>query len=578
MFSQIRRNPSAGHHILENVQRAWVAWVNVWRANIGHVHQILLAGFVINVLGLTLPLFSSIVYDKIIGNNALASLWALAIGMLIGVVLDFILRQARVYIVELVGARWDKALDERVFAGLLKTSLETPPEVGPVLARYREVMATRDFLSSAYLIPIIDLPFILLFLIVIWLIGGSIVIVPIILGALLLAVSMFGHHVAKRYQTRHIRDANHKISLLAEAIATLETLKRPKSGSRVAQRFIGLSETSAHDGAHARIWHSLYQSLISGVSTLSSVGTLVIGVYLVESRSLTTGGLIACSMLVGRCVMLFGSVSTLANRYQEFVRSVGDLSTYVNLAEGKKPLVVKKSKDELASADFILSNVTFKRKHTERAVLNEINLNIPENQFVAIVGRAGSGKTTLLKMLSGRLSLSAGSLIVGGVEVNDKNMDWLASKVGYKAQDPQFIRSTVGELLADSGEKATPKERLEILNAVGLETAIRVGEISLSTNIGNFGNGVSGGQKQMLALACALLQSNKILLLDEPTLGLDSVALNQVIKLLGNLKNSRTIIVVTHAPEVINLADRLVVVGEGKIMADGPKEKLLVNQ
>ena len=557
--------------------RAWRLWRDLWRANRRPLRWILLAGMLINVLGLTLPLFSNIVYDRIIGNGASASLWALAIGVGIGAVLEWLLRQARVMVVEHVGSRWDRALDTLVYQGVLRASLAAPLGLGPVLSRYRDVLGTRDFLSSAWLLPVADLPFLLLFLFVIWLLGGPIVLVPIVFGLLLTGSGLATHFAARRFQRRQIRDTNAKISLLAETLACLETLRRPASGQRAAARFAALAESSAADAAQARARHAIQQSLSPGLSTLSSVGTLVLGVHLVESQTMTTGALIATNMLVSRCVMLFGSVTALAHRYEDFTRALGELGSLLQLPEDKaalKPARVKKTR--LSSPEYALSKLGFRREGADRAVLQDVSLTIPPKQFVALVGRAGGGKSTLLRLLAGRLTATDGTLVAGGVPVTEASAAWLAGCVGYKAQDPQFLGVTIEDLLADSGPDATPAERLAVLRSVGLSRALDAGEISLLTQLGPFGGGVSGGQRQMLGLACALLASDDLLLLDEPTLGLDSEALTRVVALLASLKGQRTLVVATHASEIISLADRLILVGEGRVLADGPRDKLLV--
>jgi ABC-type bacteriocin/lantibiotic exporter with double-glycine peptidase domain len=556
---------------------AWRAWLDLWRANRVHLRWIVVAGVLVNGLGLTLPLFSSIVYDRIIGNGAYASLWALAIGVAIGVVLEVVLRQARVLVVEHVGARWDRVLDTLVFQGLLRAGLARPPELGPVLSRYRDVMATRDFLSAGWLLPVADLPFVLLFLVVIWMMGGPVALVALGFGLLLLAISLATHFSARRYHRRQLRDANLKLSLMAESVVCLEQLRRPRSAQRAAGRFTALAESTATDAAQARARISLHQSVAPGLSTLSTAGTLVLGVYLVEQQAMTTGALLACTLLVSRCVMLFGSVAAIGHRYEDFQRAMQELGGVLRLPADRAALKPPRARAiRLSSPEFVLSKAGFRREGADRAVLSGVSLTIPPLQFVALVGRSGAGKSTLLRLLAGRLTVSDGALAAGGVPVSAANAAWLAGGVGYKPQDPQFVGMSVDELLADSGEHANPAQRLQVLREVGLGPALAAGELTLATPLGPFGSGLSGGQRQMLALACALLQSEDVLLLDEPTLGLDSAALQQVVALLQSLKGRRTIVVATHSAELINLADRLILVGEGQVLADGPREQLLV--
>jgi len=557
--------------------RAWRNWADLWRANREHLRWLLLAGLLINVLGLVIPLFTIIVYDRVVGNAAYATLWALAIGLAIGVALEMLLRQARVLAVEHVGARWDRHLDLHVFQGVLRTSLAQPPQVGAVLSRYRDVLAARDFLSSAYLLPVADLPFILLFLAAIALLGGPIVLVALGFGLALLALSFTAYVAARRYHLRQIRDNNAKVTLLAESLAAMETLRRPRSGLNAAGRFAALAESSAADAAQARLRQALTQSLAPGINALATAATLVTGVYLIEAQAMTTGALIGCSMLVSRCVMLFGSAAALANRHEDFSRAMTELGALLHLPEERLSRKLPKVKRvRLSAPEFVLSRAGFRRAQADRSVLEEVSLTIPPLQMVALVGRAGAGKSTLLRLLAGRIAVTSGSLVAGGVPVTEERLAWLAGCVGYKAQEPQFLSMTVGELLADSGERATPAQRLQALREAGLAPALAAGELTLATPLGPFGAGVSGGQRQMLGLACALLQGEDVLLLDEPTLGLDSAALQQVLELLRRLKGQRTIVMATHAPELINLADRLILVGDGKVLADGPREKLLV--
>lgn len=575
-MSTTTAEPAATGAAERAVALGWRVWRDLWRANRVHLGWILGAGVLVNLLGLTLPLFSSIVYDRIIGNGAFASLWALAIGVGIGVVLEALLRQARVLVVEHVGARWDRALDTLVFQGVLRSDLARPPELGPVLSRYRDVLASRDFLSAAWLMPVADLPFVLLFLVTIWFMGGPVVLVALGFGLALLGASIGAHLAARRYSRRQVRDANAKVSQLAEAVACLEQLRRPRSAQRAAARFAALAESSATDAAEARVRHAVFHSLTPGFSALSTAGTLVLGVYLVERQAMTTGGLLACSLLVSRCVMLFGSVAAIANRYEDFRRAMQELRGVLALPETRDALKPMKAKAaRLSSPEYALSKAGFRREGADRAVLSGVSMTIQPREFVALVGRSGAGKSTLLRLLAGRLTATEGTLVAGGVPVAQDNGAWLAGCVGYKPQDPQFVATTVGELLADSGEGVEPAARLEMLRAVGLGRALDAGEISLTTPLGPFTGGVSGGQRQMLGLACALLQSEDVLLLDEPTLGLDAEALQRVVALLAALKGRRTIVVATHATEIIGLAERLVLVGEGGIMADGSREKLL---
>jgi ABC-type bacteriocin/lantibiotic exporter with double-glycine peptidase domain len=561
-----------------NLRVALAALLRVIRANRRHVHVLLTGGFVLNLLGLLVPMFSMIVYDRIIGNDAYASLAALAIGMVLAGLLELVLRQARVQIVEHVGARWDRALDERVVLGLLNASLLTPPELGPVLSRYRDVLATRDFLSAAYVLPVTDLPFVLVYLLAIYGIGGPIVLVAATLGIALLVVSLLSYRLGRARHMRALGRTNEKISLLAEIVVALETLRRRRSAQRAAGRFLALSDAVVADAAQARVWMAFPGSATPVLAIYTTVATLALGVYLVDIQAITTGALIACSMLCGRCVMLFGSVAALWNRFEDFTRAMAELGATLDLAEEPAGRAARKApRPRLPAPSFVLVQMGFSRPNAAHAVFQDVSLEIAPGECVALLGRAGSGKSTLLRVLAGRLSPTSGALVVGGVPVASQRAGWLADCVGYKAQDPQFLTVSIDDLLRDAAPHLPARQRLDMLRAVGLGRALDAGEISLATRVGAFGVGVSGGQRQMLALACAFLQGEDVLLLDEPTLGLDAEAQRQVLGLLAALKGRRTMIIATHAPEIIALCERVILVGEGRILADGPRAKLVAS-
>lgn len=558
--------------------RSWQAWRNVWRANRAHVAGLLLAGVAINLFTLVLPFFTIIVYDRIIGNGAYASLWALAIGIALVMLLDVVLRQARVVMIEHAGARWDRALDERVFHGVLGLPVNGLPRVGAVMVKYRELIASRDFLSAAYLAPLADLPFVALFLAALYVIGGPIAGIALAWGLVLLAASILAQARAKRALLRASRHSGEKLSQVVETLVALEMNRRPSVALRALGAFGAQSEAGARAAAEARRWTGFAQSLMPTISVLATVSTLIAGTYLVAAQALTMGGLIACSMIVGRSVMLFGSVAGLVNRYGDFVRAANDLGGLVRFADPKPSAkaIRRGLRARLPQAGFALAGVGVARDGGAGMVLSDVSLRIRPGEMIAVVGRSGSGKTTLMRLLAGRIAASEGSLVAGGVTVTDRDLYWLAGCVGYKPQDPSFTAGTVDEILREHAPRVPPDRRLEMLRRVGLGRALDAGELSLSTPVDTVSPRLSGGQRQMLAFACALLQSEDVLICDEPTSGLDSEATAAVVDILRSLKGRRTVVVATHAQDLVALADRLVVIENGRIRADGRREDLLM--
>lgn len=556
----------------------WTALRNVWRANKRHIVVLLVAGVVINILSLLIPVFSIIVYDKIIGNGAYASLWALSLGIGIAMVMDVALRQMRVMIIEHVGARWDQALDENVFHGIQRLPLTRMPRVGAVMVKYRELMGAREFLSSAYLLPIVDFPFILIFLFVLFLIGGPIWLVALFWGSVLLIASFLTQRKAMALHLKASRHSGEKMSILVDTMVAAEMARVPNVATRSLGRFLGHAESSAKASADARLWVGLSQSLGPAVSALAVVSTLITGTMLVESQAITLGTLIACSTIVSRALVLFGSLASLLNRYKDFVRTateLGDLVPYADPKQSRKALR-RGVRSRLPKAMYSLIGITVDRQGASGRVLDDITIRFSQPEFVVVLGRSGSGKSTLLRLLAGRLAPSRGAIIAGGVEITSNTLSWLAGCVGYKPQEPSFLSASVADLLQENGPGTTPTTRLETLRRVGLGPALDAGEMSLSTSIQSVSAGISGGQKQMLALACALLQGTDVLILDEPTTGLDAEATAQVVDVLRSLKGKGLIIVATHSEEVVTLADRLVVLENGRVRADGRPADLLI--
>jgi ATP-binding cassette subfamily B protein/ATP-binding cassette subfamily C protein LapB len=554
------------------------AWRNVWRANRSHIGGIFLAGLLINLFTMILPLFTIIVYDRIIGNSAYSSLWTLAIGIGLAMLMDVLLRQIRVVVLEHVGAKWDRALDERVFHGILRLPINQMPRAGAVMVKYREMMASRDFLSSAYLVPLADFPFVGLFLVVLYVIGGPITFLALFWGLFLLLASFLTQRKSRRSLLRANAHAGEKLSLVVETLVAAEMNRRPDVAARAIGAFNNHAGVNAEAAAEARRWTGFSQSLTPAISVLATVSTLIAGTYLVGSQVITMGALIACSMIVSRTVALFGSLSSMLHRYEDFVRAANDLADLVPFEDPKasRKQMKRGLRSRLPKPMYNLIGVTVERGNEREAILKNVALRISPNEFVAILGRSGSGKSTLLRLLAGRITPSTGSVVAGGVEITNSSLYWLAGCVGYKPQDVSFTSGTVAEILQEHGARKNPAIRLDTLRRVGLSHAIDNGEISLSTPVHTISPRLSGGQKQMLALACALLQSEDVLILDEPTAGLDSEATASVIALLRELKGSRTIVIATHSQELVSLADRLVVIDNGQIRADGARDDLYV--
>jgi ABC-type bacteriocin/lantibiotic exporter with double-glycine peptidase domain len=549
------------------------------RANRRHLIDLALASLLVNAFVLTLPLFSMLVYDKAVGNELHETLWALSIGMGLLFALELVLRLSRVLLVEHAGARWDMHLDERLLRGVLAAPASKPLAVGTLLSRYRELGATRDVLSAQFLLPLADVPFAILFAIALAVIAGPLVLIPITVGLLLLAAGGVLQSAAARRSRVATQASGTKLSWLVDVLMARESVMSV-AAARVAER--GLREPSAiaaRAGSRARVWQQVSQQLLPVGMSACTVLTLLAGVYRIEAQALSVGGLISTTMLGGRLVSSICLFAPVVLRWQEFMRALRDMAGTVALDAAALP-----DRDAggqagplgAAAAEGVrLSGVGFAYPD-KPPVLDELNVALKAGELVAVVGSSGAGKSTLLKLLAGHVVPTSGQFALGGrVVQDDLTRRWLAGAVAYKPQEPGFLAGKLQDVVAPGEGDSREAELLRALRVAGLGPQLDRGELGLNTELGPNGAGLSGGQRQMLALARVLHQPSDLVLLDEPTLGLDRQAQEGFLAALPGWKDGRCVVVATHSAELIQICDRVLVLERGRLVADAPPQRLL---
>lgn len=547
------------------------------RTNRRHLAELLLAGFVVNVFALALPLFSMLVYDKAMGNGVHDTLWALSLGMGLLLVMELVLRLTRVLLFEHAGARWDVFLDERLMRGVLAAPLSRHIGVADVVSRMRELAMTRDVLSAQGLLPLADLPFLLLFAAAVALIGGPLVWIPLAFGAVLVITGLATQHLS--HQRQHVANeaSRHKMETLVNTLATRESLRGPAAAWATEQRWRQHSQQGARAAARSRWWSQLHQQLLPVLMAAASVVLLVGGVFQVEAQQLSVGGLISINLLGSRMLAVMCGAAPLPTRWREFRRALAALGETVEL---QAPMAVAALPDAsaaaVASEGLRLDELAVGYANQTRPVLEGLTLHLRAGELVALVGASGSGKTSLLRVLGGQLAHAQGRLGFAGHRVDDESQRlWLTRQVEHKAQDPCFLGGTVRDVVVAGLAQATDESVLLALRLAGFGPALERGDLALNTRVGLNGLGLSGGQRQMLALARAFHAQQPVLLLDEPTLGLDRAAQEQVLNTLPTLKVGRCVVVATHAAEVIQKADRVIVLDRGRVVADAPPDRLM---
>lgn len=549
------------------------------RANRRSVAELVGASLLVNMFVLALPAYSMLVYDKAVGNAIHETLWALTIGIGLVLLLELCIRLVRVLILEHTGARWDAVLDDRLMRGVLATPASKAMPVGDVLTRYRELAATRDVLSAQMLVPIVDLPFALIFALAILAIAGPLVLVPLTAAALIFAVA----YALSTMAMERIRVANQahgqKVTALADALACRESLTSARSAQAVVSAFRAPSVLGARASARARLWSQIsYQVVPVGVAA-TTVALMVGGVFRIEAQLLSVGGLISTTLLGGRLVAAVCGIVPVVMRWKEFRRALADLSKTVDL--DALVLVEQTAVHEAFRIEGVRCDAVCFAWPSENAAvrptLNDVSAGLSPGEIVALVGNSGAGKSSLLKLLAGRLAITSGALVYAGRRIDsDDARRWLASQVTYKPQEPVFFAGTVRDIVAAGRPQASDAEVIAALRAAGLMGALDRGELGLNTVVGTNGLGVSGGQRQMLALARALCADAPLMLLDEPTLGLDRIAQESLLRQFAEWRAAgKCVVIASHSGELIQQADRVIVLEGGRLVADAAPAKVL---
>lgn len=544
-------------------------YVTMLRAYGKRLVEIVVAGFLINVFGLLLPVYSRLVYDKVIGNHIPDTLWALTLGMLLFLALEFVLRVIRTFYIEQLAGKFDIDFDQAVVKKLLAARVSWP--VGVVLAKYRDITGARDLLSSNYMLVIIDFPFLLLYLLAIGLIGGPIVWVVLVGGTLLVGAQLLCKIPANDYARTAMTVGATKTDKLAGLVYGIETLKTSALQKRVLELFAKDAQDSGVTQAKSRFWSSVGFTISSSGYTLMTVATLVVGVYMVEANALTVGALIASSMLVGRAASMLSSVAMVLGRIDAFKQARTSFEEL--FVEAPNTNTTNEVDRQQIDGKIQVANLSFSIKPNEPAMLKQISFVINPGEKVGLVGRSGSGKSTLLRCLAGVNAPDAGQVLIDGISVAAYPQEVRMRSIAYKPQDTFLFDGTLASNIFVDNTISTSIYQTA-LHVSCMDELLAGGQLRLDQMLVAPGN-LSGGQRQMVALARAIATTPNVLLLDEPTTGIDQMTENKIIERLVAFAATRTLVVATHSPVLLKQMDRIIVINDGKIVADGPRAQIL---
>ena len=536
--------------------------------------KVAVAAAMINLFGLVTSLFTMTVYDRVLPNNATESLIALSIGLAIVVVFDFILKLLRAYFVDIAGASIDQEVGEVLFARILKLRLDLKKgSTGTLTGLMRELEAMREFFASATLTAVVDLPFIVLTLVVIALIGGWVVLVPALAVPLVILVGTLTQPAMDRLSARALGEGLQKQSVLVETIGGLETVKAAGAGPLLSERWGKAVEQHSGSSLRQRLIASIGITAAGTASTLSYAGVVIVGAGMIANQTLTMGGLIACSILAGRAVAPLQQISQLLSRMTSARTAYRQLNALMEMPpEGPagEGLRIESPKGRIE-----FRNVGFRYPGAPEKTLDALSFTIEPGEHVALLGRVGSGKSTIARLILGLYPPEEGLVMVDGTDIRQFDPDYYRRHVGAALQESVLLSGSVRENIMLGREHVDDAELLRIATLSG--THDFMGQIAngYDLKLADRGEGLSGGQRQSIAIARALAGTPQIAVLDEPTSAMDAQTETALLQRLQKELEGRTLVLITHKVPLLALVKRIMVVERGRIVADGPRDQVL---
>jgi len=537
--------------------------------------DVLLASFLINLFVLANPLFVMNVYDRVVPNGAVETLWVLAIGVLVVYLFDFGLKMLRAYFIEVAAKKSDVLLSAQLFEKVMSVRYDRmPTSVGAFSSNLREFDSIRNFLSSTTNTVLIDIPFMLIYIFVISLIGGPLVAVPAVAVPLIVIYALIVRPKLRDAVARTFTSTAQKNGTLVESLTAMETVKTQRAASPLQERWEQAVGYISRWGLTSRMLSSSVVTFAGFVQQLASVLLVIGGVYLIMEQELSLGALIACVILTGRAIAPMAQVASLIIQYEQSAKALRTLDEIMALPVEREEGKHFVHRPKLAG-DVEFRNVSFNYPNVEYPALKQVSFNIKAGERVAMIGRIGSGKTTIEKMLLGLYQPTDGAILLDGVDIKQIDPVDLRLNVGYVPQDVMLFAGTIRDNIIVGSPQASDAEMLQAARLAGVDQFANLHPLGFDMQVGERGQALSGGQKQSIAIARALLHHPNLLILDEPSNSMDNASEEQFKRRLGEVLEGRTLLMITHKMSLLTLVDRLIVVDQGQVVADGPKETVL---
>ena len=537
--------------------------------------DVLWAALLINVFALAIPMFSMNVYDRVVPNNAVETLWALAIGVVLVLGADLFMRLLRSHFVDEASARIDVKISGTLMEKVLGMRLEHRPEsVGSFASNLRGFEQVRDFIASGTVTALIDLPFALLFVFVLAWISPWLALPVVVVGVIILVLGW-----TLQYRLHELSESTYKAgalrnATLIESLTGIETIKTQGAEGVIQARWERANLFLARTGVKMR---ALSTSAMAGTAMLSqpvNVAIIVIGVYLIGQRELTMGALIAASMLSARALAPAGQVVGLLMQYQAARTAMTSLQAVMDKPVERPAGQTFIQRPQLRG-EIEFRNVKFAYPNRTDSALDGVSFKIAAGERVALIGRVGSGKSTLQRLMMGLYQPTDGAVLLDGIDLRQLDPADLRRNCGYVSQDVNLFYGTLRENIAFGLPFADDSAVVAAAETAGMAEFVNRHPRGFEMPVGERGESLSGGQRQSVGLARALLHNAPILLLDEPTSAMDFSTESQITSRVADFAQGKTVVLVTHRTSMLAMVTRVIVVDGGKIVADGPRDRIM---
>jgi ATP-binding cassette subfamily C protein LapB len=537
--------------------------------------QVIVAAALTNFLGLSTSLFIMVVYDRVVPNEAIESLIALTIGVLIALGFEFVIKTLRAQFVDKAGKRADARMSRLIFDKILNMRLDNRRQkAGAMASIVREFDTLREFFTSATLVAVVDLPFIFLFIWVIWMIAGPLALVPLIAVPIVILAGLVIQPFLARITESSMQSNMSKQSVLVETLNGLETVQATGSGRLMRRRFEEASDAQSDLGLKSRMLSNFAINSAASVQQLAQIATIFYGVFLIQDGTITMGAMIAAVILGGRTLAPLSQLASAMSRANGAREAFRSLSSVMNPTGGDTDETRPRLSRPRLSGAVEFKNVSYAFPGATGPIIRNLSLKIPVGQKVAIVGRMGSGKSTISRLVSGLIEPTEGAVLIDGIDLRQIDRSDVRRNIGVMLQETWLFSGTVKENLQMGFYEYDDAHILEIARISGVDDFVASHPQGYDMELKERGEGLSGGQRQSINLARALLHDPTLLILDEPTSSMDTATEKAVIGRLQAWAGKRTLIMVTHRNTLLELADRVLVMDQGGIVADTTPEKL----